>query len=177
MFEERRSIGTRGPPPGNLDGRARLPGGRSGFERVVVRVSRGVAVAVRSRGNTRTAGLRGVAEVVRSVLCESAEKGEDLALSTKAILVGVLRGTREKGRAALGALSETSRIAIHHSAELRMEVAKSARGCVLGAEACAPYLGVDVGQAVAAARRGALEAAGTIGDIEEAQVKAALQEK
>lgn len=150
----------------------RLRGGRRGFEGVVAHVSCGVALAIRSRGNSRTAGLRGITEVVRSVLADSAREGEDAALSAKAILVGVLRATGEKGRVALAALSETSRVLLFYSVGNGLEASALARGCVLGAVACAPYLGVEREEAVSAAGRGALEGAAPSGG--DGAVRAAL---
>jgi hypothetical protein len=120
--------------------------------------------------------LGAVTEVVQSAVRGAAEKGNNLVMGAKAIVVGVLRGTGEKEEAALGTLSHTARTVVHQAAALGTDLAACTKGLVLGAIACARDVGVDRGRAASVAAQGALDGARDADSAAVDKVRDALRE-
>ena len=102
--------------------------------------------------------------------------GSDLTPGSKAIVMGVVRGTGEKGDAALKIVSHTAKIVIHHIADMGGNLAAATKGLVLGAIASAKSMGVEQAQAASMAAQGALEGATESGSVTAERVLGALKE-
>ncbi|HEV3029391.1 MAG TPA: hypothetical protein VG457_17560, partial [Planctomycetota bacterium] len=120
--------------------------------------------------------LEAVSEAVAGAVGEAVANGTDLTPATKAIVVGVLRGTEAKDEAALKILSTTARTVIHHTADRGGNLAAASKGLVLGAIASAKAMGVDVAKAASTAAQGAYEGAVSAGPVTLERVVGALKE-
>jgi len=137
-------------------------------------VSGAVTDAVKAAGNVGTSVVDSISEVARGALA-SIDARRDLSPAAKGIVVGVLRGTRETGPAALRTISHTARIVVLHSARLGADLARATQGLVQGAIQGARELGLDTVQAASAATQAAVEAAEEVGSVAVEKVRHALK--
>jgi hypothetical protein len=127
-------------------------------------------------GEVRVLLMEAVGDVVNSALRRAIKTDTDLNPGARAILIGVLRGTGEKGGASLKILIHAARIAIRQTAALGGDLAAATQGLILGAVAGAKSIGVASETAAAAAARGALEGAAESGFVTVDRVLGALKE-
>jgi hypothetical protein len=148
-----------------------LPGIRDVFATVLETVTGGIAAAV--KGSARD---RDMEEVVTSAVRGAVGMGSDLVMASKAIAMGVLQGSGEKGEAALKILSAVAKIVIHHTADRGGDLAAATKGLILGAIASARGIGVETAKASTTAAQGILEGASAAGSVTVERVLAALKE-
>ncbi len=130
----------------------------------------------RGGGLTNAALLEAIAAAVVNAVGEAVATGTDLIPASKAIVLGVLRGTEARGEAALQILSMTARTIVRHTADRGGNLGAVAKGLVLGAIAGSKAMGVDVARAGAAAAQGAYEGAVGAGPVTVERVLGALKE-
>jgi len=87
--------------PGPSDAAGPVPGIRDVFATILETVTSGISSAAKESGLAGAALLGAVTEVVKSAARGAVGMGSDLVPGTKAIVMGVVRGTGEKGDAAL----------------------------------------------------------------------------
>ena len=145
------------------------------FGVIVKTVSEGIVGAAKGGGTAGVAVLEAVGSIVRSVVKTSLGVGSNLALGTKAIVMGVIRGTGEKGEAALKSLAHTARIVIHQTVDMNGDVGAAASALVLAATASAKHMEVEPSKAAAAVREAVLAEAARIGSVTEEKVRAAVK--
>jgi hypothetical protein len=117
-----------------------------------------------------------VSEVVAAAAREAVDRGGDLIPATKAIIMGVVRGTGATDEAALQNLSQAARVIIHHTADRNGNLAAAIKGIVLGAIAGARLMGVEIAKAASMAAKGALDGASEAGSVTVERVRGALKE-
>ena len=83
----------------------------------------------------------------------------DLVVGAKAILIGVLQATGERGEDALKTVSHVARTAVRQTAKSEEDLAAVTKGLVLGAIAGAKAMDVELLKAASTAAQGALEGA------------------
>lgn len=147
------------------------------FARTVKSVCDGIAPAAKETGNDGLRVLEAVTGVVQSSVRGAVGSGGNLVLGAKAIVVGVLRGTREKEEAALKTLSHASRTVILQAAQLSGDLSAAVKGLILGAIASARDVGVDRAKTASSAAQGALEGAEEAGSVAAETVRKALREE
>ena len=142
-------------------------------------VYEGVASAARGGHKSGISVLEAVSSVVRPVVRESlaSASGASAVEGSKAIVLGVLRGTGEKDQAALKTLSHTVRTVIRETAQLNGDVAGVASGLVLGAIESTKLTGVEPSRAVSEVTRAAIEEADQIGASAAEKVRDTLKKK
>jgi uncharacterized Zn finger protein len=133
--------------------------------------------SARSGDKTGVSVLEAVTSVVRPVVRDSHAPGASVVEGSKAIVLGVLKGTGEKDKAALKTLSHTVRTVIRETAHLNGDVAGAASGLVLGAIESTHLTGVDASSAVSAVSRAAMEEADQIGASAAEKVRETLKKK
>jgi hypothetical protein len=112
--------------------------------------------------------------VVKSAVGGIVGAEDDAAIVAKGILVGVVRGCREKGPSAVGVLSRASGIVIREVFRRGLPPAPVARGLVQGAQICAKDLGLDVKASIWATGAAALDMARDLDPSAALEVRAAL---
>lgn len=142
-------------------------------------VYEGVSSAAKGGDKTGVSVHEAVSSVVRPVVRDSlaTASGNHVVEGTKAIVVGVLRGTGEKDQAALKTLSHTVRTVIRETAQLNGDVAGAASGLILGAIEITNLTGVDPVMAVSTVSRAAIEEADQIGASAAEKVRNTLKKK
>lgn len=144
------------------------------FGKVLTTVSDGVASAARGAGKAGSSMMEAVRNVTRTAMRGSWSAGRDFLVGAKAIVMGVVRGTKAREDEALGTLSQTARAVILEASDMNGDVAAAATGLVLGAIASARKMGVMPAKAADAARRAAIQEADRIGPTVSVQVRAAM---
>ena len=147
------------------------PGIRDVFATVLETVTSAITGAAKG-----PEGAGAVTEVVKSAARGAVGMGSDLVPGSKAIVMGVVRGTGEKGDAALKLVSHTAKTVIHHTADMGGDLAAATKGLVLGAIASAKHMGVDSAQAASMAAQDALEGAKETSSVTGERVLGALKE-
>src|SRR5438477_3086332 len=99
------------------------PGIRDVFGTVLETVTGGIAGATKGTGLAGVALLDAVTEVIKIAMRGAVGMGSDLVLGTKAMVLGIIRGTGEKGETALKILSHAAKIVIHHTADMSGDLA------------------------------------------------------
>jgi len=155
----------------NLD-----PASRDFFTTILESVTRRIAGSAQVTGLTRAPLMEAISEVVAAAARDAFEKGGDVVPSTKAIIMGVVRGSGATKDAALQILSHSARIIIHHSAERNGNLAAAVKGVILGAIASARMMGVETAKAASTAAQGALEGASEAGSVTVERALGALKE-
>jgi hypothetical protein len=89
-------------------------------------------------------------------------------------MLGVLRGSKDAGTAALDTIRHTAHVAVRDTARVGGDVGAAATGLVAGAIEGAKELGVSAENAAAAATDGALKAAGEVGSTAVDRVRKAV---
>lgn len=145
-----------------------LPGIRDVFATTLETVTDALAKA--------TPGTEAIFEVATGAVRGAVAMGSDLVLASKAIVVGVFRGTGAKEDAALQILSQVSKTVVHHTADRGGDLAAATKGLVLGAIASAKAIGVDAAKAASTAAQGAHDGAAQAGSVTVERVMAALKE-
>jgi hypothetical protein len=125
--------------------------GKDHFAAAADAVSEGITHAARGAGRVGVSMNDVISGAVGSAVHATLEAGGDLVQTSKGILVGVLRGTRETGDAALRTLSETSRSLIRQTARRGGNAVLAAKGLVQGARQGAKDVGLDARHAAAVA--------------------------
>lgn len=112
---------------------------------------------------------------VRAAVRRALEVGGNLGVGTKAIVMGVIRGTGEREAAALRTLSHAARAVIGQTAALSGDLRAATRGLVLGALASADHMGVTPSKAAVAARGAAIDEAERLGPGAAIEVRGAFK--
>ena len=163
-------------PATSPDGGPTVPGIRDVFATVLKTVTSGITSAAKGTEPAGAALLGAVTEVVKSAVQEAVKIGSDLVPGTKAIIMGVVRGTGEKSEAGLKVLSHAAKTVIRQTADVGGDLAAATKGLVLGAIASAKNMGVDSAKAASTAALGALQGAKEAGSVTVERVLAALKE-
>jgi hypothetical protein len=159
-----------------IEEKQNVAGVRDPFATILEHLTGRTASLARGGGLTNAALLEAISAAVVSAVGEAVATGTDLIPASKAIVMGVLRGTEAKGEAALQILAMIARTIVHHTADRGGNLAAAAKGLVLGAIAGAKAMGVDVAKAAAAAAQGAYEGAVGAGSVTVERVLGALKE-
>ena len=146
-----------------------------GFGTIMKAVSDGIARTAKSAGPVALTGPEAIGAVVRGALRGSLGVAPNALVGTKAIVMGVLRGTDEEGDAALVTLSHAARAILRQTAEMRGDMGAAARGVILGAISSARHMRVYPPRAASAARQAVLDEAGRIGSEAAERVRGALK--
>jgi hypothetical protein len=152
------------------------PENRDAFAVIMESVTRQVASSAQGTGLTGGPLLDAVSLVVAAAARSVVERGGDLIPGTKAIIMGVVRGSGARNDAALKILSHAAKIVIHHTADRNGNLAAAVKGVVLGAIASARTMEVDTARAASTAARGGLEGATDAGSVTVERVLGALKE-
>jgi len=86
------------------------------FAEIMATVSRGIQGAARGPGMTGVTVMEAISTIVHRAMRESRAISDDLTLSSKAILLGVIRETGKKGAPALKIMSHTARRVVREAA-------------------------------------------------------------
>jgi hypothetical protein len=138
-------------------------------------VSRAVFDALHQAGRAGASAADSVADVVRSAI-KGIDDEADAENTIKGISVGVIRGTREKGREALLTLSYTGRTVIRETVREGGNLVHAAKGVVKGAIHSAKEVGLDAAEAAAVAADAALAGAESISRAAADSVRAAIDD-
>jgi hypothetical protein len=103
------------------------------------------------------------AGVVTGAVHAVTEKGSEVGNHARSIMVGVLCGTEQVGKASADTVSTNAAALVTGAAAVGGNIAHTARGAIEGAIEMARDLGISVEKAAAAAGSGALKAATDIG--------------
>ena len=141
------------------------------FAAILKSVIDGIAYAGKAGVSVPEAVGFGVRAAVRRAL----DVGGNLVVGTKAIVMGVIRGTGEREAAALLTLSNAARAVIGQTADLNGDLGAAARGLVLGAVASAEHMGVTPSKAAVAAHGAAIDEAERLGPDAAVEVRGALK--
>jgi hypothetical protein len=147
-----------------------------GFAVILESVTRKIASSAKGTGLVGAPLQEAISEVVTTAAREAVETGGDLLFGTKAIIMGVVRGTGATKEAALQTVAHAARIIIHHTADRNGNLAAAIKGIVLGAIASARAMGVETARAASMAAQGALEGASEAGSVTVERVLGALKE-
>ncbi len=147
-----------------------------GFAAILETVTQRIARAAKGTGLVDAPLLEAISEVVATAAREGVETGGDLLPGTKAIIMGVVRGTGATKDAALQMVAHAAKIIIHHTADRNGNLAAAIKGIVLGAIASARTMGVETARAASTAAQGALEGASEAGSVTVERVLGALKE-
>jgi hypothetical protein len=153
-----------------------IPGNRDAFTTILESVTQSISRPAKETGLTGAPLLDAVTAVVTVAAGDAVERGGDMTPATKAIIMGVVRGTGATGDAALKTLSHAARIIIHRTADRSGNVAAAIKGVVLGAIASARTMAVETSKAASTAAQGALEGASEAGSVTVETVRIALKE-
>lgn len=153
-----------------------LPGSGDLFATTVKAVREEVLRAAKDAESGGGRLLDAVTQVVHDSLRDTVNADGNLVLGSKAVLVGVLRGTGERETAAVKTISHTSRAVIRFAAQLGGDLSASLKGLVLGAIASARDIGVDRAQAASAAALGAVDGADEAGSAAAETIRRCLRE-
>ena len=146
------------------------------FARIMNRVSQGVSGPAGGPGLSGAPLLEAVFDVTAAAARDAVERGGDLAPSTKAIIMGVVRGSGATKDAALQILFHAARIIIHHTARRNGNLSAAIKGIVLGSIASARTMGVDTAKAASTAAQGALAGASEARSATVEWVRGAMKE-
>jgi len=147
-----------------------------GFATMLETVTQAIATTARGTGPIGTPLLEAVSQVVASAAREAVGTGGDLLPGTKAIIMGVVRGSGATKDAALKMVAHAAKIIVHHTADRNGNLAAAIKGIVLGAIASARTMEVETARAASTAAQGALEGASEAGSITVERVLGALKE-
>ena len=147
-----------------------------GFATILETVTQRIASSAKGTGLIGAPLLEAISEVVTTAARETVETGRDLIPGTKAIIMGVVRGTGATKDAALKMVAHAAKIIIHHTADRNGNLAAAIKGIVLGAIASAKSMGVETATAASMAAQGALEGASEAGSVTVERVLGALKE-
>lgn len=145
------------------------------FSTIMKAVSEGVSSAAKGTGKAGVSVVEAVGSVVRATVRESLGAGGDFLVGSKAVVMGVIRGTCEKEELALNTLSHTARTVIRQTAEMNGDVGAAATGLVLGAIAGAEYMRVTPSKAASAVRTAAIKEGDRNGLVAAEKVRTALR--
>lgn len=146
------------------------------FAAVLETVTQTIASSAKGTGLVGAPLLEAITQVVATAAREAVETGGDLLPGTKAIIMGVVRGTGATKDAALKMVAHAARIIILHMADRNGNLAAAIKGIVLGAIASARTMEVETGRAASTAAQGALEGASEAGPVTVERVLGALKE-
>ena len=147
-----------------------------GFATILETVSQQIASSAKGTGLVGAPLLEAISEVVTTAAREAVETGGDLLFGTKAIIMGVVRGSGATKDAALKMVAHAARIVIRHTADRNGNLAAAIKGIVLGAIASARTMEVETARAASTAAQGALEGASEAGSVTVERVLGALKE-
>lgn len=146
------------------------------FAKILEWVTQRVASPAKGTGLVGAPLLEAISDVVATAAREIILKGGDLLPGTKAIIMGVVRGSGGTKDAALEMVAHAAKIIVHHTADRNGNLAAAIKGIVLGAIASARTMGVETARAASTAAQGALEGASEAGSITVERVLGALNE-
>ena len=152
------------------------PDCRDVFTTILESVTQRIAGSAQVTGLTRAPLLEAISGVVAAAARDAVEKGGDLVPATKAIIMGVVRGSGATNEAALQILSHAARVIIHHTADRNGNLGAAVKGTILGAIASARMMGLETAKAATTAAQGALEGASEAGSVTVERVLGALKE-
>lgn len=174
MAEKKEGSAAVQPVPTNVV--SPVSGSRDVFTTILEVVTQNTASSAKVTGLTGTLLLDAVSQVVLVSAREAVDRGGDLIPASKAIIMGVIRGSGATDEAALKILSHAARIIIHHTADRNGNLAAAIKGIVLGAIASARTMGVDTAKAASTAADGGLQGAREAGSVTVERVLGALKE-
>jgi ElaB/YqjD/DUF883 family membrane-anchored ribosome-binding protein len=146
------------------------------FRDVADAVELSLAEAVK-RADEAADSIASLTDLIQSTIDGAVHAGSELADVAKGVWVGVLRGTRRKGDAALQELTHAARTIMCHTAALGGDMAAAARGIVQGSIHCAKEWGLDARNAASAAARRVLDVTEDLGAAAREEVRRAMSGK
>jgi len=146
------------------------------FATILETVTQTIAGSAKGTGLIGAPLLEAITQVVVAATRDAIDTGGDLLFGTKAIIMGVVRGTGATKDAALKMLAHAAKIIIHHTADRNGNLAAAIKGIVLGAIASARTMEVETAKAASTAAQGALEGASEAGSVTVERVLGALKE-
>jgi hypothetical protein len=135
-------------------------------------VSRAVFDTLHRAGGAGASAADSIADVISSAI--QAIDDSDIENTVKGISVGVVRGTREKGRDALRTLGHTSTTVMREFGRRGGNLVHVSKGLVKGAIHSAKELGLDAAEAATIAADAAFEEAERLGHDAADSVRAAV---
>lgn len=153
-----------------------VAGTRDVFGTVLETVTQGIGRATGASAKAGHSLLQAVTEVIQETVHDAVAAGSDLALASKGMILGVLRGSAEQGEAALQTLSSVSTTIVRQTADRGGDLAAATKGIILGAIAGAKAIGTDAATAASRAAKGALDGATQAGSVTAERVLVALKE-
>ena len=137
-------------------------------------VSKGIQGAAGGAGLTGVTVMEAISVIVRRAMRETRAISDDLMLSSKAILLGVIRETGKKGAPALKIMSHTARRVVRETATMNGDVTAAVMGLVQGAAAAADCIDVTPTKAAWVVSGAAIEEAYQVNSPAVQEVRKAL---
>jgi hypothetical protein len=150
------------------------PGVRDAFSIILESVTTEMTALVLGTKTSSPPSIEAVSGMVRTAVRGAVGMGNNLLSASKAIMMGVLRGAREKNEAALQVVTLAANILIQQTADLGGDLTAATKGLVLGAVASARDVGVEPPRGASFAARGAIEGAAAAGFVTLERVRSAL---